>query len=373
MRLLLFLMLSSLTISYAQVKKTTTGTKSGYEKWVLQPFIKQDADNPCLEPLATTTFDCPVRKETVTWEEKDVFNPAAIVRNGKVYLLYRAEDKVGKHAGTSRIGLAVSEDGVHFTREPKPVFYPDNDAMKVYEWEGGCEDPRVIEDEKGTYYMTYTAYDGTLARLCVASSPDLVRWTKHGLAFAQAGESYKDLWSKSGSIVCRRVGNRIIATKLNGLYYMYWGDTKLFVATSKDLIHWTPLKKSNGELAFALEPRPGKFDSDLVEPGPPALLTADGILLLYNSRNKETGGDPDLPSFTYAAGQVLFDPKNPEKVLQRSDRHFMHPDKDYEINGQVGNVCFVEGMVYHKNKWFLYYGTADSKIAVAVHEPSKLK
>ena len=78
-----------------------------------------------------------------------------------------------------------------------------------------------------------------------------------------------------------------------------------------------------------------------------------------------------MPSFTYAAGQVLFDPKNPAKVLQRSGSYFMHPDKDYEIQGQVGNVCFVEGLVFYKNKWFLYYGTADSKIAVAVHEPSK--
>jgi beta-1,2-mannosidase len=371
---LIFLLLFSLTasaVSYSQVKDKNATGRSASGKWELQPFVKQDANNPCIEALATTTFYCPLRRETVNWEEKDVFNPAAVVRNGKIYLLYRAEDKVGKHAGTSRIGLAVSEDGLKFTREPKPVFYPDNDAMKIYEWEGGCEDPRVIEDEKGTYYMTYTAYDGNLARLCVASSPDLKRWTKHGLAFAQAGDSYKDQWSKSGSIVCRREGSRIIATQINGLYWMYWGDTKLFVATSKDLIHWTPLKQANGELAFAIEPRPGKFDSDLVEPGPPALLTPNGILLLYNSRNKETGGDPKLPAFTYAAGQVLFDPKNPSKVLQRSEGYFMHPDKDYEVKGQVGNVCFVEGLVYFKNKWFLYYGTADSKIAVAVHEPAK--
>jgi hypothetical protein len=31
----------------------------------------------------------------------------------------------------------------------------------------------------------------------------------------------------------------------------------------------------------------------------------------------------------------------------------------------VGNVCFLEGMVFFKGKWLLYYGTADSKIAVA--------
>ena len=48
------------------------------------------------------------------------------------------------------------------------------------------------------------------------------------------------------------------------------------------------------------------------------------------------------------------------------ETYFMKPDKPYEISGQVNHVCFVEGLVKFKNKWFLYYGTADSKIAVAV-------
>jgi predicted GH43/DUF377 family glycosyl hydrolase len=347
-------------------------TKKDVQKqWILGPFVKQDAHNPCLTPMANTTFDCPVRKETVKWEEKDVFNPAAVVRDGKIYLLYRAEDKVGKYAGTSRIGLATSTDGLTFTRQPKPVFYPDNDFMKPYEWEGGCEDPRIVEDDKGTYYMTYTTYDGKTARLCVASSTDLIKWKKHGLAFGKAGAKYKDLWSKSGAIVSRREGSRIVATKINGKYWMYWGDTHMFMATSENLTEWTPIEQKNGQLAFILAPRPGKFDSDLVEPGPPALLTDKGILLIYNSRNKDTNGDPALPAGTYTAGQALIDPKNPAKLLDRSDTYFMRPEKDYEITGQIGNVCFVEGMVYYQNKWFLYYGTADSKIAVAMHEPGK--
>ena len=95
------------------------------------------------------------------------------MRDGKVYLIYRAEDTIGKYAGTSRIGLAESSDGLHFTRHPAPVLYPDNDAQKKYEWEGGCEDPRVVEDSNGVYYMTYTAFDGKTARMLIASSSDL--------------------------------------------------------------------------------------------------------------------------------------------------------------------------------------------------------
>jgi predicted GH43/DUF377 family glycosyl hydrolase len=46
------------------------------------------------------------------------------------------------------------------------------------------------------------------------------------------------------------------------------------------------------------------------------------------------------------------------------DTCFIKPDKPYEITGQVNRVCFVEGLVHFNNKWLLYYGTADSKIAM---------
>lgn len=49
----------------------------------------------------------------------------------------------------------------------------------------------------------------------------------------------------------------------------------------------------------------------------------------------------------------------------RSKNTFFKPTEDFEITGQVGNVCFLQGLVFFKGKWLLYYGTADSKIAVA--------
>jgi len=326
-------------------------------------FERVDESNPVLSP-GDGTFLCPIRQEAVKWEKKDVFNPAAVVRDGKVHLIYRAEDTVGKYAGTSRLGLAISEDGLHFTRAAEPVFYPANDSMKIYEWEGGVEDPRLVEAEDGRYLMTYTAYDGKTARLCMASSTDLRHWKKHGLVLGNG--KYRNTWSKSGAIVCRREGSRLIATPIRGKYWMYWGDTDIFAATSPDLIHWRPVENSAGELLKIFGPRPGKFDCQLVEPGPPPLLTKDGIVFIYNSRNLDTGGDPQLPPGTYAAGQVLLDKNNPEKVLSRPGDYFFKPEKDYEITGQVGNVCFLEALVPFRGQWFLYYGTADSKIAVAV-------
>jgi predicted GH43/DUF377 family glycosyl hydrolase len=359
--LFVFLIFSALTNS-----SISQQIKTKNKDWALLPFVKADKVNPVLLPDSTTIFHCPIIGN-VRWEAKDVFNPAAVERHDTVFLLYRAEDKVGRFAGTSRIGLAWSTDGLHFTKHIVPVLYPDNDSLKKYEWEGGCEDPRVVEDENGTYILTYTAYDGKKARLMVASSRDLYHWKKHGPAFLKAYDGkYVNQWSKSGSIVCRYQAGKAIAVKINGKYWMYWGDTNIFVAHSGDLIHWTPVPDMNGELVIAFGPRKGKFDSDLVEPGPPAMLTDKGILLIYNSRNVQAKGDKKLAEGTYAASQILFNKIRPGKMLRRMDTYFLKPDKSYEISGQVNNVCFVEGLVNYNNKWFLYYGTADSKIAVAV-------
>lgn len=346
--------------------------ESAAQSWQLGNFTKQDSVNPIMGPEPNTTFFCPVRQEVVNWEKKDVFNPTALVKDGKVHMLYRAEDEVGAFKGTSRVGLAVSTDGVNFVRELEPIFYPDNDTAKVYEWEGGCEDPRIVEDANGTYYLTYTGYDGNLARLMVATSTDLRQWTKHGLAFGRVKNgSYEELWSKSGSIVTALENEKFIATKINGKYWMYWGESDIYCATSDDLIDWTPVTNSENEdeLLPIFSPRRGKFDSDLVEPGPQSIILPNntGILLIYNSKNRDPndGGDPNLPRGTYSAGQVLMNSTLPTQLLDRTENYFITPDKDYEVIGQVNNVVFVEGLVHFQNKWHLYYGTADSKIAVA--------
>ena len=352
-------------------------------EWALLNFTKVDSINPIMGPSPVGVFQDPILRQPVRWEEKDVFNPAVVVKDGKIFMLYRAENLVTPTVGkTSRIGLATSTDGIHFTRRPTPVLFPDNDAHKRYEWPGGTEDPRVVEDENHTYFMTYTAYDGDKARLHIATSTDLLTWTKYGNVFTQAaGGKYVSKWTKSGAIVSRyEADGRIVATKLNGKYWMYWGDAQIWLATSDDLIHWTPIEMAAGEkppvplraqaitmpdLKIVLPTREGKFDSDLVESGPPAMITDQGILLIYNSRNEPSFGDKSLPVGTYAAAQALFDLNDPSKLLKRSDTYFMRPDRPYETTGQVNQVVFLEGLARFNSKWFLYYGTADSKIAVA--------
>lgn len=360
---------------------SAAAVKTDSADWALVPFVKVDSVNPVLTP-GTGVFTDPITKKRISWEEKDVFNPAIAVRGDTIYMLYRAQDKVGHPGGTSRVGLATSTDGFHFTRRPSPVLYPDNDTDKKYEWEGGCEDPRIVEDGKGLYYMTYTAFDGKQARLLLATSADLQHWTKKGPVFGKAyNGKYVDKWTKSGAIVSKYDNGKIIATRIGGKYWMYWGDQNIWAATSDNLIDWTPVEKSAGEadpialrgqainmpdLKIVIPTRSGKFDCDLVESGPPAMLTDKGILLIYNSRNIPAIGDTSLAEGTYAAGQVLLDKNDPVQVVHRLDRYFMKPDKPYEVTGQVNEVCFLEGLALLHGQWFLYYGTADSKIAVAV-------
>lgn len=296
---------------------TAAGCSSN--SWQLSSFQKYDG-NPILTPQGST------------WESKDVFNPATWSDGSTIYMLYRAEDStgIGEWNGTSRIGLATSTDGIHFDREEKPVFGP----TEAWELPGGVEDPRLVKIDS-TFYLTYTAYDGETARLAIASSQNLYDWNKHGLVFPDSG------WSKSGAI---------LPYKVNDKYWMYYGDTNIWAAWSDDLINWTAIEEP------VLKPRKGKFDSRLVEPGPPPLMTNQGILLLYNGANED---------LVYESGQALFDPNDPTKVLKRSEESFLKPTTQLEQEGQIPNVVFIEGLSKIGNTWYLYYGMGDSGIGMA--------
>ena len=245
--------------------------------WAIGPFLRPPNVNPVIKPDPGAEFFCPMRQTTVHWESLHTFNPAAAVHDDKVFLLYRAEDdsgtmEIGMH--TSRLGLGTSEDGLNFARESAPVFYPADDQQKRYEWDGGCEDPRLIASDGGVYVLTYTQWDRKTARLAVATTTDFIHWKKHGPAFAQAYEGrYLNLWSKSASIVGQVRDGQLTATKINGKYWMFWGEGEVHLATSTDLLDWYPVETEPGKLLVALPRRPGKFDSDLVEGGPPSVLT----------------------------------------------------------------------------------------------------
>ena len=272
------------------------------------------------------------------WESAGTFNPAVVIRDGKFVMLYRAQDA----RGTSRLGYADSLDGIHFTRRAEPVVAPEG----PYEKDGGVEDPRIVKIG-ATYYLTYTGYNKKDAQLCLATSRDLAHWERKGVILPAYQGNWNKAWTKSGAI---------LRTKIHGEYWMYWLGTaedktdQMGLSRSKDLVHWTEATQTP-----VLPRRAGKFDSRVVEPGPPPILTDAGIVLIYN------GADDSL---VYRTGIAVFDREDPSKLLYRSEVPAFAPEFEWEKTGQVPNVVFVEGMVRHEGRWLLYYGAADKFVGV---------
>jgi predicted GH43/DUF377 family glycosyl hydrolase len=337
--------------------------------WGIGPFQRPEGANPVIAPAPDSTFDCPMRGKPIHWEALHTFNPAAIVRNGKIFVLYRAEDdsgemKIGMH--TSRLGLAQSEDGLHFTRRSSPVLHPDRDSQRAREWEGGCEDPRIVEREDGTYVLTYTQWNRKRTDAAIATSKDLIHWTKHGPILGAQSKYAADSY-KSAGIVCGLRNGKLIAWRVKGKYWMYWGEGTIKLATSSDLIHWKPVEDREGRAIVVLARRPDHFDSSFPEVGPPPVWTSRGIVVLYNGKNARTEGDPALAPDTYAAGEALFAADDPTKLLARTEHPVFQPELPFERSGQyAAGTTFAEGLVFFKGSWFLYYGCADSLVGVAV-------
>ncbi len=281
------------------------------------------------------------------FESAGTFNPSVVKKDGKFVMLYRAQDR----KGTSSLGYASSDDGIHFVRRPEPVMV----AEASYEKGGGVEDPRLVKIGD-TFYLTYTGYNNVTgtgpqhgdAQLCMATSSDLIHWNRLGVIMPAYKGKWNIGWTKSGAI---------LPEKIDGKYWMYYladarGQlTQMSVAYSTDLEHWTEALDHP-----VLASRPHTFDSTVVEPGPAPFMTDRGIFLVYNGADDKS---------VYRTGWVIFDKKDPTKVVARATEPIFSPSPEWEKVGQVPNVVFVEGLVREGPKWLFYYGGADKYVGVA--------
>lgn len=284
------------------------------------------------------------------FESAGTFNPAVVKREDEFVMLYRAQD----HRGTSTLGYATSQDGIHFATRSRPVFGPE----APYERGGGCEDPRLQRFGE-TWYLTYTGYNtvngkgpqGKDAQLCLATSKDLIHWQRQGVIMPAYRGKWNVGWTKSGAIVPEKIG---------GKYWMYYlGDARnhgsqMGLAVSDDLLRWRDALNHP-----VIRSRPRHFDSQVTEPGPPPVMLPEGILLVYN------GADDHL---LYSTGWALFDRRDPSRVLARARTSIFRPVMSWEKVGQTPNVVFVEGLVRTRAKWLFYYGAADKYVGVAAAE-----
>jgi len=275
---------------------------------------------------------------TSAWECCNVFNPGAIYHDGLFHLFYRAQGL----DWISRIGYAVSEDGVHWNRLRRPVLEPADGSDSR-----GVEDPRVVEID-GVFYMTYTAYSrefhgpgepthaGGGILPMIARSRNLIAWERLGSIVR--GEDDKD-----HVLFPRRIGGRYAAL------HRRW--PRVWLAYSADLVTWR-----EEEMAPIFGPRLDGWDSKSVGANGVPIETEHGWLLLYH------GYDDD---HVYRFGACLLDPEDPSHVVRRPRDPVFWPEELWELRGDVPNVVFscanpvVDGVVY------VYYGGGDHVIGLA--------
>jgi predicted GH43/DUF377 family glycosyl hydrolase len=287
--------------------------------------VTRFAGNPIIIPRAG-----------VKWEEKGTFNPAAILLEGKVHLLYRAVS--GDNIST--IGYAASRDGFEIDERTSEPIYEPREAFEVK----GCEDPRIVEIGD-VLYMTYTGYDGLTPRVVVSSisKADFLvkRWN----------------WTKPYSITPPNVPDKdaaIFPEKISGKYLMIH---RVHDSVCADFVNSLDFSKEKiTECVEILWPRWGMWDEEKVGIAAPPIKTPKGWLMLYHGVSDRT---------IYRVGAVLLNKENPTEILSRSATPLLEPSKEYERIGRVPNVVFPCGAVVRGETLFIYYGAADSAVAVA--------
>jgi predicted GH43/DUF377 family glycosyl hydrolase len=315
-------------------------------------------------------------KTHLDFESEGVLNPAVISDGDCIHLFYRA---VGK-GNYSTIGYCrLKEPLLVEERCSKPVL----SAEFGYE-SHGVEDPRITKIE-GLYYLTYTAYDGVNALGALAVSNDLQHFQKCGLIVPQI--SY-DLFSQLAEA----------KGKINAKYLRYNIHGKFHTDEGKELFVWDKNviffpRRINNKLYFLHRVRPDiqiagvnsleeltsefwrnyflhldegivlspKYQHEVsyIGGGCPPVETEHGWLLIYH------GVHDTIKGYVYSACAALLDLQNPQKEIARLPYPLFKPEYDWELKGEVNNVCFPTGTVSVGDTLYIYYGAADERIACA--------
>lgn len=317
--------------------------------WWRSP-LKRSPHNPIVEPVPHHE-----------WENQAVFNPAALLHQGRVHLLYRA---IGND-GVSRIGYASSADGVHFDerliypvyelshaqvcfpsiKRFDPVLYPSGGS-----W-GGCEDPRMtlIEDR---VYLTFNAFDGW----------DYIRV---GAVHIDLGDFERKFWKWSMPMMLSPQGEIhknwvLFPEKIQGKFALLHSITPDVQVELLDRLEDVGYGTHKIVSRFGQKRGRNAWDTHVRGAGTPPLKTDQGWLLLYHATQSN---DPSR----YKIGAMLLDVQDPTKVIARSEGPLLSPDEYYENNWKPG-VVYTCGAVIKDGELMIYYGGGDQTINVA-HAP----
>jgi predicted GH43/DUF377 family glycosyl hydrolase len=311
------------------------------------------------------------------FECEGVLNPAVIKVGKVIHLFYRAVAK----DNYSTIGYCtLSSPTVVESRDEKPILFPQAE----YEFQG-LEDPRIVDIE-GTFHLSYTAFDGVNALGSLATSTDLIHWKKLGIIvpkityeefrhftetdgtihekYIRFNEYQKShdkhdrkvfLWDKNLIFFPRKINNKFC------FLHRIKPDIQIVVAVN-DLADLTVDFWQSYFIHFdehvVLTP---KFPHEVsyIGSGCPPIETSKGWLLIYH------GVHDTVKGYVYSACAALLDLDNPEKEISRLPYPLFFPEKEWELKGEVNNVCFPTGAILEDDQLYIYYGAADERIAVA--------
>jgi predicted GH43/DUF377 family glycosyl hydrolase len=269
-----------------------------------------------------------------------VFNAAAAIVDGETLLLVRVED----FRGMSHLTAARSLDGIRNWRiDPEPTLAPEPDRHPEEIW--GIEDPRIVRlEELGKWAVCFTAYSRGGPLVALATTGDFRSFERLGPVMPPEDKDaalfpvrFKGLWAMLHRPVPR--------SAMLGAH--------IWLSFSPDLKHWG----NHVEIIPAREG--GWWDANKIGLCAPPLRIAEGWLILYHGVRTTASGS------IYRLGLALLDSEDPTRLLRRTDEWIFGPKMHYEREGDVDDVVFPCGWVVRDETVYMYYGAADSRIALA--------
>jgi beta-1,4-mannooligosaccharide/beta-1,4-mannosyl-N-acetylglucosamine phosphorylase len=273
-----------------------------------------------------------------------VFNPAAVQLGNETLLLARVEDM----RGLSHLTVARSPNGLtDWQVDPEPTLTADPQS---HEERWGLEDARIVWlEEQKQFAITYVSYSegGPLVSLAI---------TKNFKTFARLGAMLPPE-DKDACLFPRRFEGRFALIHRP----IVRGEAHVWLSLSPDLKHW-------GDHQLLIHTRPAYWDTHRVGLACQPVETPVGWLIFYHGVRVTAAGQ------IYRLGLTLADLNQPWKLLHRSAEWILGPQAYYERVGDVGDVVFPTGVVVLKDadELRLYYGAADSAIAVATAKLSEV-
>jgi predicted GH43/DUF377 family glycosyl hydrolase len=134
----------------------------------------------------------------------------------------------------------------------------------------------------------------------------------------------------------------------------------IWISYSPDLKHW-------GDHQEVIRARHGGWwDANKIGLLAPSLKTSKRWMVLsYGVRTTALGS-------IYRLGLAIMDLEEPTRLIRRADEWIFGPKAHYERDGDVDDVVFPCGWVVKNNIVYMYYGAADSCIALATAKLSDL-